>query len=225
MRSSCVRVRPHRCRRHRHAHARPYLRLAAAHVGRRVNAICRVQRDGAHAQPSRRYGRCMAHGPHGLPHAHRLPHAQGIGAWELCAAFAIGGTNSDNCAQNYSRLKTEEACASLGAIAGVSTYAGSDEYSYYPVGCFRHTISGKFYWNTHDRGANNSFAQPLCAGAPHRRHMRHACRCKVQVIGYAHMPHHVVLNHSVLRRCLGTHYPGGTRVLGAQPAVTNSKFN
>jgi hypothetical protein len=127
---------------------------------------CRVQRDGAHAEPSRRYGRCMAHNPHGLPHAHRLSHAQGSGAWELCAAFAIGGTNGDSCPQNYSRLKTEEACASLGAIAGVSTYAGSDEYSYYPIGCFRHTVSGNFYWNTHGSGANNSFAQPLCAGAP-----------------------------------------------------------
>jgi hypothetical protein len=72
------------------------------------------------------------------------------------------------------RLKTEAACESLAAIAGASLgsnagadmYAGSDEYSYYPAGCFRHTVSGKFYWNTHGSGANNSFAQPLCAGPP-----------------------------------------------------------
>jgi hypothetical protein len=89
---------------------------------------------------------------------------------ELRAAFAIGGTNSDSCPQNYSRLKTEAVCVSLAAIAGASMYAGSEDYSYYPAGCFRHTISGKFYWNTHDRGANSSFAQPLCAGAPHAPH-------------------------------------------------------
>jgi hypothetical protein len=98
-------------------------------------------------------------------------------AWELRAAFAIGGTDSESCPQNYSRLKTEAACASLAAIAGASMYAGSDEYyAYYPAGCFRHTISGKFYWNPHDRGANNSFAQPLCAGALHTPHCRHAGR-------------------------------------------------
>ena len=94
---------------------------------------------------------------------------------ELRAAFAIGGTNSDNCPQNYSRLETEEACASLAAISGANMYAGSEEYTYYPAGCFRHTVSGNFYWNTHTVGKNNSFAQPLCAGAPHASHRRHAC--------------------------------------------------
>ncbi len=58
--------------------------------------------------------------------------------------------------------------ASLG-IVSTDMYSGSDEYSYeyYPIGCFRHTVSGKFYWNTHGSGASNLFAQPLCAGAPH----------------------------------------------------------
>ena len=95
---------------------------------------------------------------------------------ECRAAFENSGTNTNNCPQNYSRLTTKEGCASLAATAGASMYAGSDEYSYYPAGCFRHTISGKFYWNTHDRGANNSFAQPVCAGAPHAPNRRHACR-------------------------------------------------
>jgi hypothetical protein len=106
-----------------------------------------------------------------------MPNSAPLGAWcvEFRAAFAIGGANSDGCRQNYSRIETEAACqslaniagASLATIAGADLYAGSDEYSYYPVGCFRHTISGKFYWNTDKDGANNSFAQPLCAGAPH----------------------------------------------------------
>jgi hypothetical protein len=101
------------------------------------------------------------------------------------AAFTIGGTNSDSCPQNYSRLKTEAACeslaaiagASLGAIAGADMYAGRDEYSYYPAGCFRQTVTGKFYWNTHGNGTNNSFAQPLCAGAL-ASHSHHDCRCE-----------------------------------------------
>ncbi len=33
------------------------------------------------------------------------------------------------------------------------------------------------------------------------------------------MPHHVVLNYSVLKRCLGTHSSDGTRVLSAQPVL------
>jgi hypothetical protein len=84
------------------------------------------------------------------------------------AAFAIGGTNSNGCPANYSRLKTEAACESLAAIAGANMYDRSEEYLYYPAGCFRHTITGKFYWNTHGSGASSSFAQPLCAGAPTR---------------------------------------------------------
>jgi hypothetical protein len=85
---------------------------------------------------------------------------------ELYAAFEIGSTNTNSCPQNYSPLKTKEACKSLAAIAGVTMDANSQEYSYYPAGCFWHTVSRKFYWNTHGSGASNSFAQPLCAGAP-----------------------------------------------------------
>ena len=102
--------------------------------------------------------------PHVLCRAY-LRHA----AWwrvECRAAFEIGGTNSTGCPTNYDGLKTEQACKSLAAIAGASMDANSDEYTYYPAGCFRHTVSGKFYWNTHGSGASNSFAQPLCAGAP-----------------------------------------------------------
>ena len=94
---------------------------------------------------------------------------------DICAAFTNSGTNSNDCPLRYSRLKTEEACKSLAFFAGASMYGGSEEYIYYPAGCFWHTVSGKFYWNTHTVGASNSFAQPLCAGAPHAPHRRIAC--------------------------------------------------
>ncbi len=128
---------------------------------------------------------------------------------EFRAAFAIGGKNGDGCPQSYSRLKTEAACHNLAAIAGANLYAGSEEYSYYPAGCFRHTVNGNFYWNTHADGANNSFAQPLCAGAPPARTARHA-RCRnAKVSGCACMPHHMVLGYSAIRRYSGTQYSGG----------------
>ena len=106
--------------------------------------------------------------PRALCCAARLCAKPWAAAWwcvELCAAFEIGSTNTNDCAPIYSRLTTEEACKSLAAIAGAAMYDRSDKYSYYPTGCFWHTITGKFYWNTHTVGKNNSFAQPLCAGA------------------------------------------------------------
>jgi hypothetical protein len=86
---------------------------------------------------------------------------------ELCAAFEVGSTNSNGCPATYSGLATEAACKSLAAIAS-ATYETRGNYTYYPAGCFWHTVSRKFYWNTHGSGASNSFAQPLCAGAPAR---------------------------------------------------------
>ena len=94
-----------------------------------------------------------------------MPKAAARWRVECRAAFEIGGQNSDGCPANYSRLETEAACKSLAAIAGAK-YDRGDNYSYYPAGCFWHTVSRKFYWNTHRSGASNSFAQPLCAGAP-----------------------------------------------------------
>ena len=93
----------------------------------------------------------------------------------FCAAFKIGSTNSKDCAPRYGSLETEDACRSLAAIAG-RAYGGNATYAFYPTGCFRHTVSGQFYWNTHPSGASNSFAQPLCAGTPHLRRIPHRCR-------------------------------------------------
>jgi hypothetical protein len=90
------------------------------------------------------------------------------------AAFTIGGTSSTGCPPQYDGLQDEVACESLAAIAGAVNDDGTltpkrEEYPFYPAGCFRHTITSRFYWNTHSVGRNNAFAQPLCAGAPHAR--------------------------------------------------------
>jgi hypothetical protein len=220
---------------------------------------CRAECDGANAQPSRRYGRsplnlaaqrmaCTA-----WPHAPCLRRVCAVFAPRICAtchtarccaeclaAFEIGGTNSNDCPQNYSPLETEAACKSLAAIAGVSMDVNSQEYSFYPARCFRHTVSGKFHWNTHESGASNSFAQPLCAGAPARPapppecvgdwYRVHASLCGSRVlttqlaIGYSVLAQYLalcdqaVLAYLVLRMYSGTRYPGGTRVLIAQAA-------
>jgi hypothetical protein len=84
---------------------------------------------------------------------------------ECRAAFEIGVTNSNGCPANYYSVTTEAACKSLAAIAG-GTYETRGDYKYYPARCFWHTVSRKVYWNKHGSGAGNSFAQPLCAGAP-----------------------------------------------------------
>jgi hypothetical protein len=100
-----------------------------------------------------------------------VPKAAARWVVEFRAAFNNSSTNSNDCPRSYLPLETEEACISLAAIApmiaGVNMYGGREDYSYYPARCFWHTVSRKFYWNTHAVGKNNSFAQPLCAGAPH----------------------------------------------------------
>jgi hypothetical protein len=140
-------------------------------------------------------------------------------AWwrvECRAAFEIGGPSSD-CPANYSRLETEAACKSLAAIAGSSMYGGSDEYLYYPAGCFWHTVSRKLYWNKHGSGASNSFAQALCAGAPQRRHAR---QMNASLNCCSYMPHHhhhtVVSSTRYLGGYSGTRQSGSTRVLTIQ---------
>jgi hypothetical protein len=193
--------------------------------------------------------RCMAHGPHGLATCavlrvfallcQRRPRGWRV---ECRAAFEIGGPITNSCPANYSRLETEAACKSLAAIAGSSMYGGSDKYSYYPAGCFWHTVSRKLYWNTHGSGASSSFAQPLCAGAPATPGTAAGMRrCVVAstclssrgarvlsaqavltiktVLGYSALRRYKSTHHSggnwVLRWYVGTHYSGGTRVLSS----------
>ena len=96
----------------------------------------------------------------------------------LCAAFALGGTSRSVCPTGYVRLATADACTSAAAVAGTA-YSEAAAYSYYPAGCFWHTITDSVYFNTHPTGAANYYAQPLCAGAARaythtfpRTHMR-----------------------------------------------------
>ncbi len=146
----------------------------------------------------------------------------------------IGGTNSDGCPSTFFRIETEAACETLAAIAGANMYAGSEEYSYYPIGCFWHTVSGKVYWNTHVSGASNSFAKPLCAGPPHAHTaalraagMRTSVAVPTRlIISYSGtqgsgetrvLSNRVVLGFSVLRR-----YSGGTPVISTQAVLRYS---
>jgi hypothetical protein len=143
-------------------------------------------------------------------------------AWwcpECRAAFEIGGTNSNDCPQSYSRLETEAACKSLAAIAGVSMDANSQAYKYYPAGCFWHTVNGKFYWNTHGSGASSSFAQPLCAGAPARPAPPPECVFKWLRV---HASHYLVLGYSVPRPQAVLAYSGGSRVLAIKAVLAYS---
>jgi hypothetical protein len=80
------------------------------------------------------------------------------------AAFAASSASRNVCPAGFLRLGTADACASAAAVA-VEEYGGSGTYSYYPAGCFWHTASGRFYYNTNTTGAANYYAQPLCAGA------------------------------------------------------------
>ncbi len=84
----------------------------------------------------------------------------------IFAAFASSSASRNVCPAGFLRLGTADACASAAAVAGEAYYeAYSGTYSYYPAGCFWHTASGGFYYNTHPTGAANFYAQPLCAGA------------------------------------------------------------
>ncbi len=88
----------------------------------------------------------------------------------MCGAvFALGGASSAACPASYGRLDTADACASAAAVAG-KAFGGSGAYSYYPAGCFWHTITGSVYYNARATGAANYYAQPLCAGAAPIRH-------------------------------------------------------
>ncbi len=81
-----------------------------------------------------------------------------------CAAFALGNTSSILCPMNYRRLDEEKECESAAGIGG-KVYGEHRAYSYYPAGCFWHTITGSVYFNADPDGVPNYYAKPLCAGA------------------------------------------------------------
>ena len=81
-----------------------------------------------------------------------------------CAAFALGANGGKRCPATYGLLITADACKSA-ADAASKTYGGTLAYSFYPSGCYWHTINGSVYYNSNASGAANFYAQPLCAGA------------------------------------------------------------
>ncbi len=62
-----------------------------------------------------------------------------------------------------------DACKSASDAAS-KTYGGNVAYSFYPYGCYWHTITGSVYFNSNPAGAANFYAQPLCAGAALHAH-------------------------------------------------------
>ena len=80
------------------------------------------------------------------------------------AAFALGDASATNCSVNRVKVTGAAACQSASAFAE-GLYADSVTASYMPGGCYWHTLSGGFYYNTHPTGGGNVFARPVCAGA------------------------------------------------------------
>ena len=82
------------------------------------------------------------------------------------SAFALGDASGTNCpgTGNMAKVTSAAACQSAAAIAA-GLYADSVAASYMPGGCYWHTLSGEFYYNTNVGGGGNVFARPVCAGA------------------------------------------------------------
>jgi hypothetical protein len=81
-----------------------------------------------------------------------------------CAAFALGGTSSNDCPANYLRLDTPDVCGIVAKIAN-RTYGGAVTSPGLPAGCYWVTLGSTFYYNLDSTGAANVYAQPLCSGA------------------------------------------------------------
>jgi hypothetical protein len=81
-----------------------------------------------------------------------------------CAAFALGRSSEAACPASYFPLSSGDACKSAAGAAN-RTYGGSGIYSYYPAGCYWHTITGSVYYNSNATGVADVYAKPLCAGA------------------------------------------------------------
>jgi hypothetical protein len=101
------------------------------------------------------------------------------------AAFKLGSPSSTTCPASYARLDTAAACKSA-ADAATGAFGGNVALSYYPYGCYWHTVTGSVYYNTNAAGAANFYAQPLCAGAAltHISRDRHcACTSHASTLG------------------------------------------
>jgi hypothetical protein len=83
-------------------------------------------------------------------------------AFLVCAAFMLARTNA--CAAGFFSLELEGLCKIMANLAN-KTYGGSVSHSFYPARCYWHAVTDTVYFNTHEFGADNVFAQSICAGA------------------------------------------------------------
>jgi hypothetical protein len=103
----------------------------------------------------------------------------------LCAAFGIGNAITKACPPDLVRLDHAAACL-FAANAARKTYTVV-ESSYYLSGCYWHAFTDRVYYNVYSGTVQNeSYAQPLCAGAagnPTRtRSRRHAVSARAQAL-------------------------------------------
>ncbi len=88
----------------------------------------------------------------------------------VCAGFALGTLNSNDCPANYFRIVAEDLCRSAAAAAG-QVYHGRETIKSSPRGCnLRESLGvrlGGVFLND-ATGAGSSQSQLLCSGAPLR---------------------------------------------------------
>ncbi len=91
-----------------------------------------------------------------------------------CAAFGIGNAITKACPPDFVRLDNAAVCL-FAANAARKTYTVV-EFSFYLSGCYWHAFTDRVYYNVYAGTVQNeSYAQPLCAGAagsPTRTHAR-----------------------------------------------------
>ncbi len=82
----------------------------------------------------------------------------------VCAGFAFGTLNSNDCPANYFRIVAEDLCRSAAAAAG-QVYQGRETNAGSPRGC--NLNEGGVFLNEWT-GAGSSKSKLLCSGAPLR---------------------------------------------------------
>jgi hypothetical protein len=107
-----------------------------------------------HAAGTHLRARALDRRRHGAEYPLRAP---------LCAGFADGAFNSNDCPPGFSKIATEAACVSTAKAVG-RPYSGRmvTGLTSWPSGCF--TVSS-VYFNADPTGGTNATARPLCAGA------------------------------------------------------------
>jgi hypothetical protein len=180
----------------------PSRRAHISHISRM--RLCRPnQRDGAHVQPSGRYG------PLASAAAARGAGVSTVAARQLFLCFAAIRLWNVPCPYQSAEL-TEAACQSLAAIAG-KRYAGSVASGVFPTRCYWNTITDVVYYNPDpdvgEPGAKSNvyaFVQSICVGAPTSRRTASECAGGWQraACGSAHDTHGVLRVHILILGCI-----------------------